>query len=125
MDTFVLIRQHGSVCNLLLACTTVNVEIFAQYIFSRITRRALDARKFDVSENFIIMLDARKLSCAKICTFTVSHFLIRAELVRILVIFIFYGWLATLTDTSSLILSLDVDSPFNQRCICLIALTIA
>ena len=31
---------------------TVNVEIFAQYIFSRISRRAIDARKFDVSENY-------------------------------------------------------------------------
>ena len=31
---------------------TVNVENFAQYIFSRISRRALDARKFDVSENY-------------------------------------------------------------------------
>ena len=31
---------------------TVNVEIFAEYIFSRISRRALDARKFDVSENY-------------------------------------------------------------------------
>ena len=30
---------------------TVNVETFAQYIFSRISRRALDARKYDVSEN--------------------------------------------------------------------------
>ena len=29
---------------------TVNVEIFAQYIFSRILRSALDARKYDVSE---------------------------------------------------------------------------
>ena len=29
---------------------TVNVQIFAQYIFSRISRRALDARKYDVSE---------------------------------------------------------------------------
>ena len=29
---------------------TVNVEIFAQYIFSLISRRALDARKYDVSE---------------------------------------------------------------------------
>ena len=27
---------------------TVNVEIFAQYIFSRISHRALDARKYDV-----------------------------------------------------------------------------
>ena len=31
---------------------TVNIEIFAQYIFSRISRRAIDARKFDVSENY-------------------------------------------------------------------------
>ena len=28
----------------------VNVEIFAQFIFSRISRRVLDARKFDMSE---------------------------------------------------------------------------
>ena len=73
---------------------TVNVEIFAQYIFSRISRMALDAQKFDVSENynhnrtngnkqhmrenltaqiFLIDLDARKFSCAKISTFTVVH----------------------------------------------------
>ena len=72
--------------------TTVNVEIFAQYIFSRISRRASDARKFDVSENHyhkrtnrnkqhmrenltaricLIGLDARRFSCAKISTFTV------------------------------------------------------
>ena len=71
---------------------TVNVEIFAQYIFSRILRRALDARKFGVSENYnhnrairnkqhmrenlttqilLLVLGARKFSCAKICTFTV------------------------------------------------------
>ena len=31
--------------------STVNVDIFARYIFSRISCRALDARKFDVSEN--------------------------------------------------------------------------
>ena len=31
---------------------TVNVEVFAPYIFSLISRRALDARKFDVSENY-------------------------------------------------------------------------
>ena len=31
---------------------TVNVEIFAQYIFSCISRRPLDARKFDMSENY-------------------------------------------------------------------------
>ena len=29
---------------------TVNVEMFAQYIFSRISRRVVDARKYDVSE---------------------------------------------------------------------------
>ena len=29
---------------------TVNVEIFAQYIFSRISRRVLGALKYDVSE---------------------------------------------------------------------------
>ena len=71
---------------------TVNIEIFAQYIFSRISRRALDARKFDVGENHhqnrtnrinwymrenlaaricLLMLDAQKFSCAKICTFIV------------------------------------------------------
>ena len=71
---------------------SVNVEIFAQYIFSRISRMALDARKFDVRENynhnrtnrnkqhmrenltariFFIWLDARKFSCVKISTFTV------------------------------------------------------
>ena len=32
--------------------TTVNVDIFTQNIFLRISRRALDARKFDVSENY-------------------------------------------------------------------------
>ena len=32
---------------------TVNVEIFAQYLFSHISRRAVDARKYDVSENKI------------------------------------------------------------------------
>ena len=31
---------------------TVNVEIFAQYIFSLISRRDLNARKLDVSENY-------------------------------------------------------------------------
>ena len=72
---------------------TVNVEIFAQYIFSRISCRDLDARKFGVSENYnhnttnrnklhmrenltmriwLLVLGARKFSCAKICTFTVG-----------------------------------------------------
>ena len=71
---------------------TVNVEIFSQYIFSRISRSALDARKYDVSEkmkhyrsnriNYKMRenlstrkwLDARKFSCAKISTFTVVSF---------------------------------------------------
>ena len=67
---------------------TVNVEIFVQYIFSR---RALDAQKFDVSENHyhngtnriscygrenlaaricILLPGARKFCCVKIYTFT-------------------------------------------------------
>ena len=33
------------------SCHTVNVEIFAQYIYSCISRMALDARKYDVSDN--------------------------------------------------------------------------
>ena len=75
--------------------TTVNVEIFAQYIFSRISRMVSDAQKYDMSEylnryriNGIrykmrenmskqkcqIGLDAQKFSSAKISTFTVSDF---------------------------------------------------
>ena len=67
--------------------------MFAQYIFSRISRTASYARKYDVSEkinqnstkrtnsylreNFdaqkcLLWLDARKFSCAKISTFTVG-----------------------------------------------------
>ena len=50
---------------------TVNVEIFAQYIFSHISRMVLDAQKYDVSEN----LNHNRLNgitgvgkkCAKIC----------------------------------------------------------
>ena len=78
--------------NYKLTCT-VKVTIFAQYIFSHISRRVLDAQKFDVSENFsiieqtelhwyvrknlavrisILMLDAQKFSCAKIYTFTLT-----------------------------------------------------
>ena len=70
--------------------STVNVE--TQYIFSRISRRALYWRKIDVGENYyhnrtnrinwyvrenlparkcLLMLDARKFTCAKICTLTV------------------------------------------------------
>ena len=30
---------------------TVNIEIFAQYIFSRISHMVSDARKYDVREN--------------------------------------------------------------------------
>ena len=71
---------------------TVNVEIFGQYIFSRISRMVSDARKYDMSENLNHYrlngirykirqnmstrkchkgLDARKFSSAKISTFTV------------------------------------------------------
>ena len=32
--------------------TTVKVDIFAQYMFSGILHRALDAQKFDVCENY-------------------------------------------------------------------------
>ena len=32
------------------ALTTVNVEIFAQYIFSRISHKVLDGQKFNMSE---------------------------------------------------------------------------
>ena len=74
--------------------STVNVEIFAQYIFLRISRMTLHARKYDVSEkinqtsiertnsylreNLVarkcsLRLYARKFSCAKISTFTVLH----------------------------------------------------
>ena len=35
-----------------LDSNTVNVEIFAQYIISRISRRVLDAQRFGVSENY-------------------------------------------------------------------------
>ena len=37
------------------ALSAVNVDMFAQYIFSRISRRAIDARKFDVIENIFII----------------------------------------------------------------------
>ena len=72
---------------------TVNVKIFAQYIFSRILYRALDALNFAVSENYNhdrtnrtsnwylrkdlamqtchLGLDVRKFNCAKISAFTV------------------------------------------------------
>ena len=82
-DTLIILRN---------VLSTVNVEIFTQYIFSRISRRALDAQKFDVSETYyhnrtnrinwhmhknwavqicLLMLDAQKCSCVKICTFAV------------------------------------------------------
>ena len=40
----------GSKLEISPSLSTVNVDIFAQYIFSRISRRALDARKYDLSE---------------------------------------------------------------------------
>ena len=46
---------------------TVNVEIFAQYIFLRISRRAVDARKFDVSEKYYYSRrDRINMMCTKI-----------------------------------------------------------
>ena len=75
---------------------TVNIYIFAQYIFSRILHSALDARKYDVNEkmkhyrsNRIYYkmrenlstrkchqgLDVRKFRCAKISTFTVYKYI--------------------------------------------------
>ena len=90
--------------------TTVNVEIFARYIFSHISRRALDARKFDVSENYnhnrtnrnkqhmsenltaricLIGLDARKFSCSKLSTFTVSV----CDVIGLTVIFKFQNYI--------------------------------
>ena len=42
--------MHQNVVRKSRGLITVNVEIFAQYIFLRISRRALDARKYDVSE---------------------------------------------------------------------------
>ena len=41
---------------------TVNVDIFAQYIFLRISRRAVDARKYDVSEN-MKYYSANRINC--------------------------------------------------------------
>ena len=46
-----LICLIGTLIWRIAGLTTVNVEIFAQYIFSRISRMTLDARKYDVSEN--------------------------------------------------------------------------
>ena len=75
-----------------LSHATVNVDIFVQYIFSHISRRALDVRKYDVSEKMNhyrsnrntywmhetlstlkchVGLDARKFSFTKISAFTV------------------------------------------------------
>ena len=42
--------------------STVNVEIFAQYIFSRILRSVLGARKYDVSEK-MNQYSANKSNC--------------------------------------------------------------
>ena len=71
--------------------------MFAQYIFSRISHRALQGGKFDVIEKYnhnrtninqqhmrenltaricVIGLHARIFNCAKISTFTVYHILI-------------------------------------------------
>ena len=44
------ITYHIAYPDILRICT-VNVEIFAQYLFSHISRMVSDARKYDVSEN--------------------------------------------------------------------------
>ena len=44
-----LLVQVGIPSNRIIQ-STENVETFAQYIFSRISRKASDARKFDVNE---------------------------------------------------------------------------
>ena len=85
-----LVQYVGAVY--VYVCSTVNVEISAQYMFSPISRMASCARKYDVSEKIyqtrtkrtnsylceilvarkcLLRLDARKFSCAKISTFTV------------------------------------------------------
>ena len=38
---------------------TVNVEIFGQYIFSRILRKVLDVRKYNMSQKFLITIGHR------------------------------------------------------------------
>ena len=40
----------------------MNVEIFAKNIFLHISHRAVDARKFDVSENYIIIIEQIELT---------------------------------------------------------------
>ena len=81
------VSVRGYMSRGVLSCTTVNVEIFALYIFSRISCMALCARKYDVSEKInqtrtkrtnsylheilvarkknLLRLDARKFSCPK------------------------------------------------------------
>ena len=49
-------------------CTTVNIEMFAHYMFSCISRKALHARKYDVSEKinrYNLMLLGRKFDHSK------------------------------------------------------------
>ena len=54
--------------NFSIFINTVNVESFAQYIFWRISRRIIDAQKYDVSEKIIIIVQIESAPrCAKIC----------------------------------------------------------
>ena len=65
--------SHMYVCKIPFFWHTVDVEIFAQFIFSRISRSVLCARKYDVSEKMnhysadrSNLLDARKFVHANI-----------------------------------------------------------
>ena len=48
-DPIIMVKFYILVC---LFSDTVNVEIFAQYIFSHISHRALGSQTFDVSKNY-------------------------------------------------------------------------
>ena len=50
------------VCHLSNEIYTVNIDIFMQYIFSPISRRVLDARKYDVSEK-INSYSLKRINC--------------------------------------------------------------
>ena len=48
----IVFHEHSSCFHYQLATFTVDVDIFAQYIFLCISHRVLDERIFDVSENY-------------------------------------------------------------------------
>ena len=55
-------RWYGASILVTLDMNTVNVEIFAQYIFSHISRRVLGARNYDVSEK-MNHYSANRINC--------------------------------------------------------------